>query len=178
MSNRVTSAKGRVANLLAALACEVSDRLQRLLQQHPNQTDSASAALNVIAGGKGLSNSALSQVLQLSHPATVRLVAKLKDDGLVEIGDAADKRAIAIRITPAGRQKIRSLLDERGRALNELVNVLSSSEQQQLEKLVAKMLTSLAAEASHGHYICRLCDHDLCPPPRCPVNLACQHLSL
>jgi len=39
----------RTANLLGALAEEVSDRLNRLNKIHPNQTDSSSAALNVIA---------------------------------------------------------------------------------------------------------------------------------
>jgi hypothetical protein len=43
---------------------------------HPNETSSATAALNVIGFYDGCSNGALSQALGLSHTAADRLVDK------------------------------------------------------------------------------------------------------
>jgi MarR family transcriptional regulator, negative regulator of the multidrug operon emrRAB len=167
----------RTANLLGALAGEVSDRLQRMLQQHPNQTDSAAAALNLIGQEDGLSNIALSQNLQLSHTATVRLVSKLKAEGLVRIGEAQDKRAVAIRITASGRKKVRNMLVERTQVLTDIVGALSTDEQRQLDDLVSKMLPPLVTDVAQGNYICRLCNHEACLPPCCPVNATCEYLA-
>ena len=50
----------RTANLLGALAGAVSDLLERRDKSHPNQTDSATAALNLIGFYEGCSNGALS----------------------------------------------------------------------------------------------------------------------
>jgi MarR family transcriptional regulator, negative regulator of the multidrug operon emrRAB len=177
MLSTTTGTQGRAANLLGALATQVSDRLERQLKKHPNQTDSAAAALNIIAGAEGLSNAALSQALQLSHPATVRLVAKLKDEGLVQVGDAKDGRAVALAITANGKQRVAALLDERAVLLRDLIGALSVVEQQQLELLLEKMLPNLVSTPCLGHYICRLCDHLECPSARCPVNLKCEYLS-
>ena len=43
----------RTANLLGALAGEVVERMERPLKRHPNQTDSAAAALNVLGFWEG-----------------------------------------------------------------------------------------------------------------------------
>ena len=69
--------KLRTANLLGALACEISERLDERLKNHPNESDSAAAALNVISFYAGCSNNALSRALKLSHTTTVRLIDKL-----------------------------------------------------------------------------------------------------
>jgi MarR family transcriptional regulator, negative regulator of the multidrug operon emrRAB len=75
--------KLRTANLLGALAGEIADRIEREGKLHPNETSSATAALNVIGFYEGCSNGALSRALGLSHTATVRLVDKLELSGLV-----------------------------------------------------------------------------------------------
>ena len=59
----------RTANLLGALAGEVSERLDRLLT-HPNQTDTSAAALALMSCYEGLSNAELAAGLGLSHPAS------------------------------------------------------------------------------------------------------------
>jgi MarR family transcriptional regulator, negative regulator of the multidrug operon emrRAB len=174
MSNRTSSTQRRTANLLGALAGEISDRLIRMHQEHPNQTDSSIAALNLIAASEGLSNAALSVALKLSHPATVRLVAKLKDDGLIEVKDALDKRAVAIYISSAGRQRIKRMHADRGRVLSDALRALSPDEQHQLQALLEKMLPPLVTDAKRGEYICRLCDYDSCPETKCPVHIACE----
>src|SRR5689334_2736128 len=84
--------KLRTANLLGALSGVVTERLVQRLKRHPNQTDSAAAALNVLTFWEGASNTELAKVLGLSHPATVRLVDRLEDAGLVEARPGRDKR--------------------------------------------------------------------------------------
>ena len=166
----------RTANLLGALACEVSDRLENMLKAHPNQTDSAAAALNLVEAVPAMSNVQLSQALKLSHPATVRLVAKLQSEGLIDVRDAADKRAVALHVTAKGRRRADALVSDRNRALATMVAALSDTEQQQLSRLLTKLLTPLVDEVGRAEYICRLCDFASCPHDACPVERADEQL--
>ena len=161
----------RTANLLGALACEISDRLERLIKLHPNQTDSAAAALNVVAFYEGCSISQLSNVLRLSHPATVRLIDKLAADQVVERRETDDKRAVALFLTKKGRVRANQILVTRCDALRNIVGTLSAREQEQLGGLLEKLLRPLVRTAQESDYICRLCDSVSCPPDICPVHL-------
>ena len=76
----------RTANLLAAFAGEILERVDLTLKSHPNQTDSAIAALNVIGFWDGITNAELAKALKLSHTATVRLVDKLEARGALRRG--------------------------------------------------------------------------------------------
>jgi MarR family transcriptional repressor of emrRAB len=160
----------RTANLLGALAGEIADRLDRLLRHHPNQTDSAAAALNLVGFYEGCSNTRLSQALRLSHPATVRLVDKLEADGLVESRPGADRRSVALYLTERGRGRSREILVQRCAALSDIVDNLTGPEQQQLTALMEKLLRNLTSNADHADHICRLCDESACPPESCPVH--------
>ena len=92
----------RTANLLGALAGQIDHLLIGQLRQHPNQTDSSAAALNVLGFYEGCSNLRLSQALHLSHTATVRIVDKLEHEGLVERHVGQDKRSVALFLTELG----------------------------------------------------------------------------
>ncbi len=162
----------RTANLLGALAGEVTHRLERLLKHHPNQTDSAAAALNTIALYEGCSNMQLSRTLRLSHPATVRMVDKLEAEGAVERRDTDDKRAVALYLTKKGRARAKQILVSRCDALRDIVGPLTVREREQLSKLLEKLLRPLVTTAQDGDYICRLCDSVACPPDNCPVHTA------
>ncbi len=164
--------KQRTANLLSALAGEIVERLERRLKQHPNETDSAASALNVLAYYQGCSNRRLSQALRLSHPATVRLVDKLEAEGLVESRAGTDKRSVALHLTKAGRARARAILNERCAAVCEVIDLLAPREQDQLTRLLEKLLSGLTENAEHADHICRLCDDSACPPETCPVHQA------
>jgi len=161
----------RTANLLGALACEISDRLERLIKLHPNQTDSAAAALNVVAFYEGCSISQLSKVLRLSHPATVRLIDKLESEHVVERRETEDKRTVALFLTKKGKTRAKQILVTRCDALRDIVGMLSAREQEQLGSLLEKLLRPLVKTEREGDYICRLCDSVSCPPETCPVHL-------
>ena len=160
----------RTANLLGALAGEIAGRLDRRLKTHPNQTDSAVAALNLIGLYEGCSNNALSQALKLSHPATVRLVDKLEATGLVESRAGEDRRSVALYLTELGRSRARAAIEDRCEALGDIIDVLSPEQQKHLDDIADTLLRSLTTSAMEAGHICRLCDEIVCPGDHCPVH--------
>lgn len=162
--------------MLGALAGAVAERLDARMKRHPNQTDSSAAALNLIALYEGCSNAALSTALKLSHPATVRLVDKLEADGLVESRRGVDRRAVALFLTPAGRERVRTILEERCRALEAVVDVLSPEQRRQLDGIAETLLRAFTVSPSEGGHICRLCDEIICPAELCPVHRQAHNL--
>ena len=162
--------KLRTANLLGALAKEIAARLERHGRQHPNETSSAAAALNVIGFYEGCSNSALSRALGLSHPATVRLVDKLEEAGLVRSKVGTDKRSVALRLTGPGRTRAREAARQRCVLLGDIIDILTPERRQQLDAIAETLLRSLVLAAADADHICRLCDTRACPPVKCPVH--------
>jgi MarR family transcriptional regulator, negative regulator of the multidrug operon emrRAB len=167
----------RTANLLGALACEIAERLEDRLRNHPNQTDSSSAALNVIGFYEGCSNRTLSGALKLSHTATVRLVDKLEAAGYVKSAEGSDRRTVALFLTAAGRARARHILQDRCAALGEIVDALTDKQRTQLSKLLEIMLKAVTSSAAEADHICRLCDEIACPAELCPVHLAGLQMS-
>lgn len=163
--------KLRTANLLGALAGAVNDRLDAQLRSHPNQNSSAAAALNLIALYEGCSNAMLSAGLKLSHPATVRLVDKLEAAGLVESRTgAADRRAVALFLTPGGQVRTREVLQQRCVALEAVIDLLTPDQRRQLDGIAETLLAALTTTPLEGGHICRLCDEVICPQDICPVH--------
>ncbi len=162
----------RAANMLGALAGQVNSLLTRRLRHHPNQTDSSAAALNALAFFEGCSNLRLSQALRLSHTATVRLVDKLEQEGLVESQTGQDRRSVALFLTEPGRARAREILTDRCQALDGILSLLTAEEQQTLSGLLEKLLRNQVKAAEDDEYICRLCDSTVCPADICPVHQA------
>ena len=162
--------KLRTANLLGALAVEITDRIERHGRLHPNETSSAIAALNVIGFYEGCSNGELSRALGLSHTATVRLVDKLEAADLVVSEPGADKRAVALRLTDLGRERARAAVHERCVLLADVIDVLTRSQRERLDKILETLLRSMVKAAQDADHICRLCDGEECPPEQCPVH--------
>ena len=162
--------KLRTANLLGALAGEITDRIERHGKLHPNETSSAIAALNVIGFYEGCSNGALGRALGLSHTATVRLVDKLELAGLVHSETGTDKRSVALRLTDLGRDRARSVIRERCLRLGDFIDALTPAQRRQLDEIAETLLKSMVNAAQDADHICRLCDGTACPPRRCPVH--------
>ena len=163
----------RTANLLGALSVAIGDRLEQELRSHPNQTDSAAAALNLIGFYEGCTNGALSASLGLSHTATVRLLDKLEGHALVERrASETDQRAVACYLTRKGRARLREILAMRCAALCDVTASLSRAEERQLGLLLEKLLRTLTKTAADADHICRLCDETACPAATCPVHQA------
>ena len=162
--------KHRTANLLGALVSELAARLERSGKAHPNETSSATAALNVIGFYDGCSNGALSQALGLSHTATVRLVDKLELQGLVVSRRGADRRSVALSLTAAGRARAKTGVQQRCLALGDMIDLLTPTQCRQLDVIAETLLRSMVQAANDADHICRLCDAEACSPDQCPVH--------
>lgn len=160
----------RTANLLAALAGEISERVSDALRNHPNQTDSAVAALNIMSFWDGITNSELAKALRLSHTATVRLVDKLESQGLVEARDGKDLRATYLYLTAAGKKSVQPALTARCVAVDGYLDGLAPAEEKQLTALLEKLIRPLAIDDFAVSHFCRLCDFTACPDDKCPMH--------
>jgi len=169
-----SAALARTANLLGALALAVSDRLVEAVRFHPNQTDTAAAALHLIGAYGGCSNSELSQALRLSHPATVRLVDRLEEAGHVRAEPGRDRRSTALHLTASGRNLVRSTGQRRASVLIDVAAALSAAQRSQFDALSEVLLSVMTTSAVEGTAICRLCNDADCPPQSCPVHQAAE----
>jgi MarR family transcriptional regulator, negative regulator of the multidrug operon emrRAB len=165
----------RGANLLGAVALTVSDRIRAAAEAGAGQGGSAPAALISLA--TYLDGSAIDAVrgpLGLSHSATVRLVDRLVDAGLVRRSEGADRRSVGVELTPEGHRAATEAVRARRAALEEALTALDPGERAELARLHAKVLASLTEGRASAGRICRLCDAKSCghKEGRCPVTQA------
>jgi MarR family transcriptional regulator, negative regulator of the multidrug operon emrRAB len=167
----------RVANLVGAHALEVGDRLRAAAESAAGQGGSAPSALVALANfADGQTVDQVARILGVSHSGTVRLVDRLAADGLVrrERG-AEDARQVRVRITDEGRAAAGRILAARENALTSGLEVLSEGEQEQLARLLERLLAAATVDAAASRTICRLCDPCACGhPERCPVTQAAR----
>ena len=86
----------------------------------------------------------------LSSPSNLTLVLdNLERDGLIERGrDTDDRRRINVRLTPAGRRRIRDLFPTHADGIAELMGALTASEQEELGRLCRKLgLSAMEADS-------------------------------
>jgi DNA-binding MarR family transcriptional regulator len=160
----------RTLNLLGALALSIMDEMKAAVEAIAEQGGEAPAALVTLGVEPGLSINALRQILNLSHPGTVRLVDRLEAQGLVERRAGADGRTLALFLTDAGRERRRAILAKRRQQLQGMVSSLTDNEQTQLTQLLEKMLAAMTTSELRAFEICRLCEEEVCPGDRCPVE--------
>lgn len=162
------------ANLLGALGVAVTDRIRAGIDavgEHGGQTGAAITAIGILPG---LSVGELAGILGLTHPGTVRLVDRLVAEDLVEKTPAADDaRALALKLTPLGKQRRRDILAQRGRRLQELLEVLNGAERRQFDLLLRKILRGLDVSRREAYGVCRYCDAGPCFRAGCPVDEGC-----
>ena len=157
----------RTTNLLGALALAVTDRIKSGLKHVFDRSGESAAAITVIGYVPGLSVEILRQVLDLSHPGTVRLIDRLEEDGLVERRNAVDGRAVALHLTRKGGKLRQRLMDRRLDTLEAALKGLTADERLVLGDLLAKVLTNLPETEMAKHRICRLCAVRTCSD--CPI---------
>lgn len=155
------------ANVLGALSLAVTDRIEAMAREVMKHAGETPAAVVVIGYGPGLTNDKLRRILALSHPGTVRLVDRLVADGLVERRTGANKREIALFLTPRGAIVREELLASRLAAVRTLITPLTEAEQATLAALVHKMLSSIETSEVERYTLCRLCDDRVCAD--CPL---------
>jgi MarR family transcriptional repressor of emrRAB len=164
-------ADDRLANLLGVTALAAADRLRSAAAEGVGHAGAAPAALVHLQAHPGGSIEALSRVLEISQPATVRLAARLEDEGLVERRPGRDRRTLALFVTEHGSATADRFLAERASALGALLDALSDSEQEQLAPLLERLVSALADDRPGALTACRLCDRQACTRnPGCPLQ--------
>lgn len=161
-------------NLLGALGIAVADHIRDGIDATGNHGGQSGAALTTIGILPGLSVGELADILGLTHAGTVRLVERLVAEDLVEKAAAADDgRALALKLTPAGKQRRRDILAQRAKRLQPLLESLNAGERRQFDGLLRKMLGSLGIDRRQAYAVCRYCDAGPCFRNGCPVDAAC-----
>ena len=119
----------RTANLLGAAVLCLHDELKTVLARQFHRSGEGPAALCALGHQPGLSNYAMSRLLDLTHTGTVRLIDRLAEDGLVRRQAAEhDKRSIALYLTEAGQAARENILRERLAALEAVTGSLFGDE--------------------------------------------------
>jgi len=160
----------RTLNLLGALALSIGDAFNSVVAVNAGYGGEAPAALVTLGADPGLSINALRQILNLSHPGTVRLIDRLASQGLVERKSGADSRTLALFLTDAGYERRQAILAERRQQLQLAMSSLTQEDRKQLTKLLEKMLTAMTTSELRNFAICRLCEEEVCPADCCPVE--------
>ena len=116
----------RTANLLGALALTLSDRAGAAVHAGAGVSGSDAAALVTLRNyAEGEPLDLLRRALALSHPAVVRLADRLQARGLVERHRSdRDGRAVALRLTAAGRRAADAALAARADAIAAALDTL------------------------------------------------------
>lgn len=160
----------RTLNLLGALALGLVDTLRAVVESNTGHGGESPAALVTLGVEPGISINMLRQILNLSHPGTVRLLDRLEADGLVERRPGGDGRTVALFLTEAGQGRRATILAQRRHQLHLAFDCLTTVERKQLTHLLEKMLAAMTTSELRANVICRLCEEEVCPSDRCPVE--------
>lgn len=162
-------AQQRDLNVIGAFALALADDFKGAMEDLAESNESACSALVVIGQESGLSVDRLSKILDLSQPGTVRLVDRLAAAKLVERKTGTDRRAVALRLTEAGRRQMKAVLVGRAHALTQALQSLDDHERSTLSAIAEKVLRGLGHSEVECDRRCRLCDGETCPDQSCPM---------
>jgi DNA-binding MarR family transcriptional regulator len=178
MPGVIVDPRGR--NHVGAFALALADRIRADVEAASGLNLEAAAALATIAQRPGGTIESLRRAIGRSHSATVRIVERLVERGLVERRAAARGPALALTVTDAGRACARIMLAARAQAIDSVLDAIDPQSARTLDAILELALHPLA-ELPAGVTVCRLCDKGTCRAGGdCPVvsELESQGLSL
>ena len=154
------------ANHLGALALLIDDRSDGAFGGFSR---SAAACLLTLGHFAPMTTSALARRLGISQPTAVRVVDGLARADLVERAPRVGRSA-PLGLTRAGRALAARVQAERLSRIGALLAPLAAAEQAELGRLLAKILRAAPSDRAEAQRSCRLCAHDLCDGPACPLG--------
>ena len=161
----------RLGQVLGVTALAVMDRLRAGLAAGAAVGEVEAGALVHVQAWPGGSVGDLAGVVGLSQPATVRLVDRLVEQGLLRREAGRDRRTVALVLTEAGSRAAAAVLSARAEALEPLLVELSPRERATLEHLLGQVAAGLAEDRPGAVRACRLCDREACTSgPGCPLE--------
>ena len=160
----------RTSNLFGALALAVADKLRETVESTSGYIAAAPSAIVQIGTSPNESIDRLRQTLGLSHSAAVRIAERLESDGLIQKTRGEDGRVAMLALTPAGRSVMYDILLNRRSMLSSVLEDLAADDWSALTRIVEKVMPRLVVSRNDSDHVCRLCDEDVCPYDRCPVE--------
>ncbi len=165
------------ANILGACGLAVADALRpALADEEAGGGPARSAALVALLNfASGAPVDVLRRALGLTHSRTVRIVDALAADGLVRRRRSPrDGRVVLVDLTASGRRAAGRIERRRAAVLGPLLCRLDAPEQDELARLLGKVLAGRTHSRDDARAICRLCDAEACGhhEGRCPVTIA------
>ncbi|WP_404381779.1 MarR family winged helix-turn-helix transcriptional regulator [Caenispirillum salinarum] len=156
--------KKTTANKLGALATALADAMA---DGFGDLSPSAAAAVLTLRQTETLGTTELAQVVGLSQPACTRMVDRLVADGLAQRRPARG-RTVPIALTEKGRREGELIQARRLAVLRTVTEGLDKKERKDLDRLLDRLLSAVAADGAAPHRACRLCDTRVCDGKGCP----------
>lgn len=153
-------------------ACLVDDMTSRMEEAIGLGSTSAIALLHI--GNQPIDSiGLLAERVGLSHSATVRVVDRLEEAGLVvRQRSTIDWRQARLELTAAGREAYARTVRVCDDAVREMLSPLNASEICLLEGILRKMMGEAVHDEGHAWMLCRFCNHLFCEGDLCPVGEA------
>ena len=165
--------RGHTANILGALAVLIQDRVEGAWQSSLDLSPMAAAALVQIENEPGCSIELVAGRIGLTHSATVRVIDKLAERGLVEKDRARkDARAQSLTLSKAGKRLAQQLHEARNRVTDDLLAGLAPAQRAALEQAISAILHRCVEPGREADVTCRVCDDRRCSPEICPIRVA------
>lgn len=172
MTDSYTLGRANEANVLGAMVTGLGDLVLVAVQRGAGLDLTQTTALLVVAKRPGQSVSELAVALSLTHSGAVRVVDRLQTAGLLSRQEGVDGRSVGLAVTAAGLPAVDAALAERHRALDSLLESLAPAVRAGLVQGARALAAALPTDGRGAHRICRLCEHDVCRGPACPVGSA------
>ena len=161
------------ANILGALAVLIQDRVEGAWQSDLDLSPMAAAALVQIDGEPGCTIELVAGRIGLTHSATVRVIDKLAERGLVEKDRARkDARAQSLTLSKTGKRIAQQLHAARNRVTDDLLAGLDPAQRKALESAIGAILHRTVEPGREADVTCRVCDDRRCSPEICPIRVA------
>jgi DNA-binding MarR family transcriptional regulator len=165
-------AGSHTANILGALSLLIQDRVEGAWQSDLDLSPMAAAALVQVDNEPGSSIEAVAGRIGRTHSATVRVVDKLAERGLVEKDRARqDARAQSLKLSKAGKRTLQQLHATRNQVTDELLTSLDPAQRTALESAIRAILHRCVEPGRQADVTCRVCDDRRCTPDICPIRV-------
>lgn len=160
-----------VGNAVGAFACALSDKVDHAWTRLTGRGVTTCYAINQIGSEPGSSIKTLTGMLNIEHSSLVRLLDGLERDGLIERRlDPEDRRGKKVYLSILGEELLTEMLNARRRILEPMTGRLDDSEMQSLFNLLEKMMPAIVIGGDDQHFVCRVCELEMCPQEFCAVN--------
>ncbi|MGI8680354.1 MAG: MarR family winged helix-turn-helix transcriptional regulator [Jatrophihabitans sp.] len=163
----------RLENLLGAHALALTDRLLAAETGRAASTSASErAALVTLHAHPDHLVSWLGDVLGLTSSGITRLVDRLVAAGWVTRTAGIDARSRRVKLTGAGRNRARAVLNARSKAMADALAGLPERDRRELERLLDLLVGTLAETRLPALRVCRLCDRSACASDgrECPLE--------